>query len=99
MINSLAGFALAASIGIGALLASPIVMSWVEHRMLGPRTPARGRHRRPATRPHLPAFRWRDVIPAPRRASVGGPGAMRKPGQRGGFDRPTAVRSRVKQRS
>ncbi|MER6988384.1 hypothetical protein ABT337_01060 [Saccharopolyspora hirsuta] len=99
MINSLAGFALAASIGIGALLCSPILMSWVEHRMLGPRKPAGGKHRRPATRPHLLTVQWRTIIPMPRRVPAGGPGAMRRPGPRRSFDRPTPVRPRVRQHS
>ncbi|MDA3646820.1 hypothetical protein LZ318_41070 [Saccharopolyspora indica] len=99
MINSLAGFALAASIGLGALLGSPLLMSWVEHRMLGRRAPAAGRHRRQAVRPNLLVVRWRYAIPVPRRVPAGGPGAMRKPGPRRSFDRPTPVPCRAKQHS
>lgn len=49
VINSLAGFALAATVGIGAIIGSLITMSWVERKMLGSgasrRESERGRHR------------------------------------------------------
>ncbi|MEV0051005.1 hypothetical protein AB0L13_17015 [Saccharopolyspora shandongensis] len=130
MINSLAGFAWAASIGIGAIIGMLIAMSWVERKMLGSGAPrretARGRHREtgrlvgeyrqraaPGGRPRrnalaavvlamlrtsAEAVRGRDAAPA------GGPGAMRRPGPRHSFDRPTgrgSRRSRIlaKQRS
>ncbi|MEV0699270.1 hypothetical protein AB0I53_15305 [Saccharopolyspora sp. NPDC050389] len=136
MINSLAGFGLAAAVGIGAIIGSLITMSWVERKMLGSGVPrretARGRHRetgnlvaeyrqqraalgvRPRTRRNAlaivfavflamlrmsaEAIRGRNVAPA------GGPGAMRRPGPRHSFDRPTErgsrrSRSLAKQRS
>ncbi|WP_143060854.1 hypothetical protein [Saccharopolyspora shandongensis] len=130
MINSLAGFTWAASIGIGAIIGMLIAMSWVERKMLGSGVPrretARGRHREtgrlvaeyrqravPGGRPRrnalaavvlamlrtpAEAVRGRDAAPA------GGPGAMRRPGPRHSFDRPTgrgSRRSRIlaKQRS
>ncbi|MER7077729.1 hypothetical protein [Saccharopolyspora kobensis] len=89
---------MAATIGLGALLGSPLLMSWVEHRMLGRRPPAGGRHRQ-VVRPNLLVVRWRYAIPVPRRVPAGGPGAMRKPGPRRSFDRPTPVPRRAKQRS
>ncbi|SFS32183.1 hypothetical protein [Saccharopolyspora flava] len=45
MLNSLTGFAMAASIGIGIVLIFSILMSWVERGMLGSGTTRRGRHR------------------------------------------------------
>ncbi|MDI2032835.1 hypothetical protein QFW96_29735 [Saccharopolyspora sp. TS4A08] len=45
MLNSLTGFAMAASIGIGMVLIFSIVMSWVERGMLGSGTTRRGKHR------------------------------------------------------
>lgn len=48
VINSLAGFAIAATIGISAIIGSLIGMSWVEQRLLGPEPPpvaARGQER------------------------------------------------------
>ncbi|MFB9566160.1 hypothetical protein [Saccharopolyspora hordei] len=98
MINSLAGFAWAATIGIGAILGSPMLMSWFEHRMLGSRTAARGERRRQAGA-SLRDLRWRQVISVPRRTPVGGPGAMRRPGLRRSFDRPTPARRPAKPRS
>ncbi|TDD53342.1 hypothetical protein [Saccharopolyspora elongata] len=134
MINSLAGFALAASIGIGAIIGSLITMSWVERKMLGSGVPrretARGRHRE--TGRLVAEYRQQRAAPGgrPRRnalaaafavvlavlrtsaeavrgraaAPAGGPGAMRRPGPRHSFDRPTGPGSRrsrilAKQRS
>lgn len=48
VINSLAGFAIAATIGISAIIGSLIGMSWVEQRVLRPELPpaaARGQER------------------------------------------------------
>ncbi|MGW3470471.1 hypothetical protein ACWDKQ_18880 [Saccharopolyspora sp. NPDC000995] len=129
MINSLAGFALAATVVIGAIIGSLISMSWVERRMLGSGVPrresARGRHRetsrlvaeyrqqravlgdRPRTRRTVPVLCTVVAallapcsvgnavrMPTQRMASAGGPDAMRRPGPRHSFDRPTGRGSR-----
>jgi hypothetical protein len=123
VINSLAGFAWAATIGIGAIIGMLITMSWVERKMLGAGVPrretARGRHRETGKivaeyrqqravsggrtrrnalgvfaavlamlRTSAEAVRGRAAAPA------GGPGAMRRPGARHSFDRPTGRGSR-----
>ncbi|MGP4019870.1 hypothetical protein [Saccharopolyspora sp. 5N708] len=136
MINSLAGFAMAAAVGIGAIIGMLIVMSWVERRMLGSgvprREPARSRHRETSRfvaeyrhqranltaqpRAHRSALSAvfavvavvlavfsvgyetvrtpSGVVRSRRAVSVGGPGAMRRPGPRHSFDRPTERGSR-----
>jgi hypothetical protein len=146
VINSLAGFAMAATVGIGAIIGSLITMSWVENRMLGSgaarRESARGKHRETSkfvaeyrqqraalstplrTRRHaVPAVLAvaavfltlfsvgyatvrtpTEIVRSRRVASAGGPGAMRRPGPRHSFDRPTErgsrrSRSRAKPRS
>ncbi|RRO18329.1 hypothetical protein EIL87_08880 [Saccharopolyspora rhizosphaerae] len=48
MLNSLTGFAVAASVGLGTVLFFSIFMSWVERGMIGSGTSRRGRHRRRA---------------------------------------------------
>ncbi|WP_190822637.1 hypothetical protein [Saccharopolyspora pogona] len=129
MINSLAGFALAATVGIGAIIGMLIAMSWVERRMLGSGVPRResvhGRHRgtsrlvaeyrqqravlgaRPRIRRNVPVLFTVVAallalcsagnavrMPTRRMAAAGGPGAMRRPGPRHSFDRPTGRGSR-----
>ncbi|MCI2419965.1 hypothetical protein MOQ72_21185 [Saccharopolyspora sp. K220] len=136
MINSLAGFAMAAAVGIGSIIGMLVVMSWVERRMLGSgaprREPARSRpretsrfvaeyrHQRASlnapTRTHRNALSAvfsvvavvlavfsvgygsmrtpSEVVRSRRPVSVGGPGAMRRPGPRHLFDRPTGRGSR-----
>ncbi|MEB3372326.1 hypothetical protein [Saccharopolyspora mangrovi] len=112
MLNSLTGFGVAASVGIGMVLGFSIVMSWVERGMLGSGTPRRGRHRerdglaavyrkrraallaRGTSLPAVAAAVETMRRPRSRVVSAGGPGAMRRPGARHAFDRPTAPRNR-----
>ena len=44
MINSLAGFMIAATIGFSMIIGSLIGMSWVERRLLGPELPPMAAH-------------------------------------------------------
>ncbi|GAA4883967.1 hypothetical protein GCM10023222_47710 [Saccharopolyspora cebuensis] len=81
MINSLSGFAVAASIGISAILVSLLGMCWVERRLVGS-----GRARRrilpKVHRPVRAPLADRAVLllrpPSPS-WQRGGPGAMRRP--------------------